>query len=566
LQILKDAMTALARQFELPEEAVGEAFIPNKSPVTVSGGHIVGFVGFGFIGVLCILGLFVEYTSFMGQVPHTDEPLSDANKDKMLVASKSMPGKLFLAFSPSRNLKKMFYTPQRKDDYLSALNGIRVISMYLVILGHTNALMIAGGVINIAGVQGFVNSWWAIIIGIGFYSVDVFFFVSAFLATYLMIGKFHGKRFFNIPMVYLHRLIRVVPTLLLLYAMFFTFFQFLGSGPLWKPYTDDAIENCQRGWWQPILFISSWYTKGNCFGQLWYLSNEMTYFLFVPLIVLVYLNSKLIGYSLIVFFNIAGIVLPFTFSHIRGHTITILKDPAVLYVQELYNYPYTRTGAYSVGVLFGVLYFEWNKSRTDPTYRYSVGAKFYNLFKANTPLCVAAFVLSSALMLFFILFPSVELLEPEERKISQIPSDFFNGFHRSTFVAALGFFLAPIFVGRLTLIKNIFGGKLWAPWAKVTFMSYLVHINVLGWFFMQSKGSLYFDGPSQIFYSLATFLVTVLISVPISLVIESPILQLERLVLFPPRQKAKPEKIENALLEKATLINKSDISKNTDDM
>ncbi|CAI2380203.1 unnamed protein product [Moneuplotes crassus] len=82
--------------------------------------------------------------------------------------------------------------------------------------------MVAGGITNIGSVQAFTNSWWIIIIVIGFYSVDVFFFISAFLAKYLMIGKFHGKRFFNIPMVYLHCLIRVVPTLLLLFAIFFT--------------------------------------------------------------------------------------------------------------------------------------------------------------------------------------------------------------------------------------------------------------------------------------------------------------------------------------------------------
>ncbi|CAI2360759.1 unnamed protein product [Moneuplotes crassus] len=566
LQILADGVTVLARQLQLFEHARGGVFIPSKDPPVVSGWHVVGFIGFGLIGIFLILGLLVEYTEFMGQIPPADEPLSDALQDKLLVKSKSLLGKIFLAFSPSRNLKKMFYTPQKKDDYLSALNGFRLLSLYFVVLGHTNSLMVHGGVINFTSVPSFINTWWAVLIGIGYYSVDVFFFISAFLATYLMVTKFYGKRSFNIPMLYLHRLIRVLPTLLLVYAIFFTFFQFIGSGPLWKPYVDYLISDCRDGWWQPLLFISSWYNKGNCFGQLWYLSNEMTYFLFVPLIVLTYLNSKLIGYCLITFLNIAGIILPFVFSHIRGHSISILKDPAEKYQDEIYGHPYTRFGAYTVGVLFGVLYFEWNRSRTDPGYRYSAGARFYNLFKKSTVLCIFAFVFSSAVMLFFILLPRVELQEPNERVISQIPSDFYNGFHRPTFVAFLGIFLAPLFVGRLTLVKDVFGGKLLAPWAKVTFVAYLIHLNVLGFVFMQTKASLYFDGPSQIFYSLTAFFITILISVPISLVIESPILQIERLVLFPPRQKSDLKEAQNALLQKIDPINESGISKDTSDM
>ncbi|CAI2360959.1 unnamed protein product [Moneuplotes crassus] len=564
LQILADGMSSLIHQIGMPPSVVGDVHIPSKDPITVSGWQIVGFIVFGFIAILLILGLLVEYTPLMGQVPLTNESLSETKKDKMLVASKSLLGRSLLAFSPSRNLKKMFYTPQRGDDYLTVLNGIRVISLYFVVLGHTNTLMMMGGITNLLSAQSLMNSWWIILICIGFYSVDVFFFISAFLATYLMTSKFHGKRFFNIPMVYLHRLIRVLPTILLLFVMYFTFLPFIGSGPIWKPSIENDINNCKLSWWPNVIFISSWYTRAQCFGHLWYLSNDMTFFLFVPLVVLAYLNSKLIGYSFVIFLNIFGIVLPFIFSHIRGHTITMLKDQDVDSNIELNQHPYNRSASYSVGLLFGLLYFEWAKSKTDPTYQHSIGTKFYNLFSNSSILCVLSFVLSSCAILFFIMFPAVELLHPGPRRISQIPSDFFNAFHRSIFSTALGLFLAPLFVGKLSLIKDIFGGKLWAPWAKVSFVSYLIHIHVMAFFYLQSKGSLYFDGPSQIFYSLATLLIVLLVSVPVALIIESPVLQLERLVLFPPKQSPSPLQQE-ILLKKQTKINKSDSSQDSND-
>ncbi|CAI2360836.1 unnamed protein product [Moneuplotes crassus] len=550
LQIVADALTKLIEKIPspVPIQAEGVIHFPNKEVPTVSAGHVFGFIGFGLLGVCLILGLFVEYTSLFSTQLTFGDDMNESQQDKALIKSKTLLGKTLLAFSPARNLRKMFYTPQRDDDYLTVLNGVRVISMYMVILGHTGSIMVSAGVSNPQSNLDLLSSWWAILIGAGFYSVDTFFFISAFLATYLMIDKFHGKKIFNIPMVYFHRLLRVIPTILMLTAFLLTFFEFMGSGPLWKPFVDQESANCRKSWWVNIVFMTSWYNSPRCFGQLWYLSNEMTYFLLVPFIVLAYLNSKLIGYIVIGFFNLISVILPFVFSHIRGHGITILNTPAVAYVSEIYLYPYTRSGSYAVGVLFGVLYFEWNKSRTDPRYKLTMGARFYDKIRESTIVCYTCLIIPSLIMLSFIILPRVELRDLYNRHISQIPSDFFNAFHRSGFVTALAFFLAPMLVGRMSFIKDVFGGKLWAPWAKVTFMSFLIHLNILGWYFYQSKGALFLDGPANIFYSLGFFLITVIISVPFSISLESPILQLERLVLFPPKVKPQAVSSQNYLI------------------
>lgn len=154
-------------------------------------------------------------------------------------------------------------------------------------------------------------------------------------------------------------------------------------------------------------------------------------------------------------------------------------------------------------------------------------------------------------MLFFIILPRVELSNLETRSIPQFPSDLYNAFHRSLFVASLGFFLAPLQVGRLSLVKGFLGNRAWAPWAKVTFVAYLIHLAVMGAIFATSKGGIYMTGPLNIFYSLASFLVTIVLAVPIALIIESPVLQLERLVLFPPPLK----KTEDQKLRESYQIN-----------
>jgi len=411
--------------------------------------------------------------------------------------------------------------------------------MYHVVLGHSQNLLGVTPVVNMGQAFSMFNTWWAIYIAIGLYSVDVFFFISAFLAAYLMISKFQGKRFFNVGMVYLHRIIRIVPSLLIFTALMMTFFELMGSGPIWSPVVNFIVlEPWRKNWWTNIIFISSWYSETECLGQLWYLANEMTYFLFVPFIVLVYINKRRAGIILVVFLNIASMILTYVFSTIRGHSITLLKDPASKWRREFYFFPYTRAGSYFIGVLFGIFYYEWMKSKKNPAFRNTIGAKLYDLVENSTAIAVGCFIIGSVIMICLILAPRLELYDMSERHISQFPSDIFNSLHRSLFVFALALFLAGPFVGKLGLIRGAFGGKLWGPWAKLTFTVYLIHINVISFFFYQTKGSNYITGPFIIFVGLACFFVSYLIAIPISLIIESPVLQLERLLLFPPQKKS----------------------------
>ena len=59
----------------------------------------------------------VEYTNLFGRVNY--EGIEESKHDKALVDSKNGLGKFFLSFSFSRNLRKMFWTSQRGDDFLS---------------------------------------------------------------------------------------------------------------------------------------------------------------------------------------------------------------------------------------------------------------------------------------------------------------------------------------------------------------------------------------------------------------------------------------------------------------
>lgn len=232
--------------------------IPSDDKPSVTTGNALGFTLFGIIFLLGIMGILVEYTHLFGKpLPPSYEDLDDAAKDKALVKSKNFLGLVLLSFSFSRNLRKTFWTPQRENDYLTIFNGLRVISMGYIILGHVHETLPVLPIQNPDFGDDIIHNFYLVFILGGFYAVDVFFFMSAFLGAYLMIGKFKGKRYPNFLMVYFHRFYRLLPTLALFHIAYITFWSYLGYGPLWQYAADILVKGCEKSWWLNLLFVNN---------------------------------------------------------------------------------------------------------------------------------------------------------------------------------------------------------------------------------------------------------------------------------------------------------------------
>ena len=54
-------------------------------------------------------------------------------------------------------------------------------------------------------------------------------------------------------------------------------------------------------------------------------------------------------------------------------------------------------------------------------------------------------------------------------------------------MAALALILAGGMVGKHRLIRYILAGDFFGPWAKVSFMTYLIHMTILFWVFSQMR-------------------------------------------------------------------------------
>jgi peptidoglycan/LPS O-acetylase OafA/YrhL len=161
--------------------------------------------------------------------------------------------------------------PDGGHEGLKVLNGIRVIAIGLVVLGHTYAFLRVDNqpyASNIVETR-FMTYW---IIGVhtdssggAFLSVDSFFFLSGFLAMLSQLEKYSlgdGKRlspckYWGQAMMY--RFLRLTPMYLFTLMIYIYVYPQFGNGPNWmtgdlrqtKP--DGTVQDfCREAWWTNV--------------------------------------------------------------------------------------------------------------------------------------------------------------------------------------------------------------------------------------------------------------------------------------------------------------------------
>ena len=126
--------------------------------------------------------------------------------------------------------------------------------------------------------------------------VDIFFWMTAFLGCYFMLKKLKDNNGMlgSWGMIYLNRLVRLLP--LYMFAMFF-FWKFLvlfgGAGPLFYQYHTST--ECEKYWFWHLIFLNNivpWSTDDTCLPWTWYLANDFQFFLLLPYLAQTYYERK----------------------------------------------------------------------------------------------------------------------------------------------------------------------------------------------------------------------------------------------------------------------------------
>jgi hypothetical protein len=216
-------------------------------------------------------------------------------------------------FSAIRTLCRIFTMKTKNDeDSFTFINGIRVLSLFWVIIGHSIAFGLSY-TNNIVDLLVWTRSIFFQLIINATLSVDTFFVLSGFLTAILFIRqvKKEEKLSFRLFILYyIHRYIRLTPTFLLIILISINLTPYFGQGPVYPSEKGFESDDCRSGlWWTSVLYVSNLYKPHEmCLGITWYLHNDMQFHWIAPLALIPFvLGRKSISFIIATLFVLIGI-------------------------------------------------------------------------------------------------------------------------------------------------------------------------------------------------------------------------------------------------------------------
>jgi hypothetical protein len=230
-----------------------------------------------------------DYIEDAAKTERTSLNLPRYSRNSMQGLINNNPHMVFLAeFSALKNLRRIFTIEQKNNnESYPFINGIRVLSLFWVIIGHSFVFAIIY-TSNALDVITWTRNVATQLIYSAEFSVDTFFVLSGFLTTILFVRQVDKEKKLSSRLMflyYIHRYIRLTPTFLLIIAISINLTPYFGSGPVYPTQQGFEVPQCRSTyWWTSILYISNIVKPDYmCLGVSWYLQNDMQFHWIAPL-------------------------------------------------------------------------------------------------------------------------------------------------------------------------------------------------------------------------------------------------------------------------------------------
>lgn len=532
-----------AKNFQFRDSAASNAEATAISPI-----FIIAIIFFIFFIVSGILGTIFEWRLELLKARralerHRLRSINDDDEEEEEQTEEIKPrGALqnyLFSFALYNNTKRLIYGRSAKPDReLEILNGLRVISILFVVYGHTFLYSLRGPTSNPLEFFRWFDLWYFYILMAAPYSVDVFFWLSGFLGTYLMMEmmrKRNGK-LQNYFMIMLHRVLRLIPLYLATLLFFWQIMSMVGTGPVFFKYYEEYSGACTSYWWAHLLFINNFFplfTDEQCMGWTWYLPNDIQFFALLPLIVYLLYHKRVVGMLFIGVVMIASFVASLIILQLSGF------GPSTFAIQEsyyrvYYMKPYMRISPFLIGNYVGLMIYSFRND--DPSE--SRIKRFCDFVKKYWVVRQISYWTGLAIMcvITFTFMP----INNNPDDFSQLFNTFYMTFTKPLFVIGLNMVLFPILLGRGKFLRAILGHDFWTPFARLSFGVFLLHATFMNfeafnreraiWANMNSNTTLFIAWTGVAF--MASFLFTIFV--------ETPCANLEKYFLMPaPKGKGK---------------------------
>ncbi|KAH3746188.1 transmembrane protein NRF-6 [Pelomyxa schiedti] len=473
------------------------------------------------LGCLVIVGTGLEY--FYRKKLSKPVPYSlpeDSNSVQLGVTPKKVEikplAKFFLAWSCYSNAKSLLGHHESPTNFL---NGVRVLSIWWVMLGHCAEVLVSPGpgVVNMIYVDEKIipsaNFFWVFA---AYYSVDTFFFMSGFLIAYLLLKDLaeKGRNHPNYFLYYFHRYWRLTPSYALILFASITVIIRWQRGPFaWRIVIDGVeLANCEQYWWTNLLYINNFYPWSNnyCISWSWYLANDMQFYIVAPLFLVLFHRKPKFSLCLVC-------VSLLTCWTLDGYLTWISQ----WHDTNVYNMPYTRAPPFLFGFLLAFLIVPQN------TKIVKIQQWSNNLIIRYTLYSVSAALLVSCSFLNWLQVRDTTKGDTWSMKWNSVYAVY----------SKLGWGLGLLLLFGLWLyghggfVSRILAHRFWTPLAKLTYGAYLLHPMIISMWYCGMWAPMVFTSMSYVGWWFGTIILSTFGSFILFLLCERPATMIEPLLL-----------------------------------
>ena len=473
------------------------------------------------ITLLALLSVVVSKTSFWNESVQDHQESEPRN-------SKNKLGLVVLCFSLEKNFRKLVAGVSEGSNDLRIFHGVRVIAWVFITFLHVLIESLRIPSENI-GDKSFSEVFMAPIVvfmsSSANYMVDIFFFISAFLAANFMTKHRHQSGSLNIITAWTFRALRILPSIgfLLLFTM--ASYEAIGEGPAYPTLTDHLIGEWDIAWKNIMTFTRSLYPftiDYKCHDHLWFLSVDMVYYIFIPLFVILYFRSRRAFYALSAVVVVSNMAV---WAYITYHFNIQGLIPFVSKYKYLYHHPWARMGASHIGLVFGIFFFEYKLGKENSEERGRLGYRLFTKLSVIRHFNWLSFGLLT--LLFFMqawfCYPFVKSFPTVHRHEYPLAANMlYNALGRVLIAIGFGLFIVAPVTQTETFWNNALNGKIFTVLSRLTFQVYLIHWTVINWMAGRTRSPWYMSEGNLALKYLQVLIVSFLLAIGTYLAIEAP--------------------------------------------
>ncbi|OMJ73182.1 hypothetical protein SteCoe_28188 [Stentor coeruleus] len=393
---------------------------------------------------------------------------------------------ILICFSIVRNMKKLMSV--HIDSYhphLHFFDGLRVMTMGWIILGTVAGLYLYDlPLANYMKVKQTLKKYSSLSSYGSLLALDIMFWIGGVLYAYFLLNSYSSS-IKHWVQIYLKHYLEMVPMFMFTTFFFWTLARYIGSGPYW--YTANNIySDCKDYWYSNLFFLSNFIPNGTwskCLAHGWFLSVEMQFFIFTPLLIWIYKKSPFSAWVIIAGLISLGSILGGVIADHYNLNVSVYGPNRTSYYNYYNNKPYTRMPPYIYGLAVGFIYYTSSTNNDDKISHFII-----KLIK-NTVFRYASLFLGVTLWIVMINIQFDVYKDPGDDlsygKWSQERTSTYFAFLRLLLGLAYTLMFTPMILGYFSGITMVLSSSAWTPFSRLTFCVYLIQAPIIN-IFMRS--------------------------------------------------------------------------------